>query len=150
MTAPTLIGEQQACLEQTLRALEVERECLKSGQVDGSSLAETADRKQSWLSRLEQLETQRREAQLAAGYGEGRHGAQRFAESLDAGSQWAQIVLLAQQVQQINRLNGFIISQRLEHNQRAIDFLNQAIGGSVYGPNGQSRHGGFGGISSKA
>lgn len=153
MTPTALFADQQICLEQCLTTLEAEKECLSAGLIDGKRLAALAALKQEQLDRLDQLEMQRRGQQKAQGFGEGRQGADKFSQAHGTVSQWQRIFQLAQQVRQINRLNGFIISQRLAHNQRAIDFLDRAIGGNVYGPNGQSRHSrhsGFGGISSKA
>ncbi|WP_251978186.1 flagella synthesis protein FlgN [Salinicola avicenniae] len=150
MTLTALLNEQRQAMQQFLAALETEKVCLNAAQVDGKRLGEVAEQKQALLTRLDQLEAARREQQREQGFGEGTRGAERLAISHEAGECWQQIRQLAEKVRQHNTFNGYIISQRLEHNQHAIDFLNRAVGGSVYGPTGHSRHKGFGGISSKA
>ncbi|MDH4573092.1 flagella synthesis protein FlgN [Salinicola acroporae] len=150
MTPAELLREQQALLQAFAETLDAEATCLGSGNADGERLSTLAASKQKQLSELDRLEALRREQQRSQGFGVGSQGAAQFANATGMDETWQRIRRLAEQVRQTNRLNGHIISQRLEHNQQAIDFLNRAIGGSVYGPSGQSRHGGFGGISSKA
>lgn len=150
MTPAELLREQQALLQAFSETLDAEAVCLGSGNADGERLSELAASKQQQLSVLDRLENQRREHQRSQGFGVGSQGADRFADAIDMNEAWQRIRQLAERVRRTNRLNGHIISSRLEHNQQAIDFLNRAIGGSVYGPSGESRHGGFGGISSKA
>ncbi|KAA0019179.1 flagellar protein FlgN [Salinicola corii] len=150
MTPAELLREQQSLLQAFAETLDAEAICLGSGNADGERLGELAASKQQQLSELDRLESLRREHQRSQGFGVGSQGADRFANAIGMNETWQRIRQLAEQVRRTNRLNGHIISSRLEHNQRAIDFLNRAIGGSVYGPSGESRHGGFGGISSKA
>jgi|GEM_PF-2969694 len=150
MTPAELIAEQQTLLQALAATLDAEANCLGAGKVDGGRLAELAVLKQQQLDDLDRIESLRREHQQAQGFGTGSQGAGQFAHAMDKHEAWQRIRELAEQVRRTNRLNGHIISTRLEHNQQAIDFLNRAIGGSVYGPRGESRHNGFGGISSKA
>lgn len=150
MTPAELIAEQHALLEKLAETLDAEASCLGAGKADGERLGELAALKQQQLNDLDRIESLRREHQQSQGFGMGSQGAEQFALSLDRHETWQRIRELAERVRRTNRLNGHIISTRLEHNQQAIDFLNRAIGGSVYGPKGESRHSGFGGISSKA
>ncbi len=150
MTLATLLTEQQRLLEGFLATLDEERKCLCDGVIDGARMSAIAETKQATLEEMETIEQARRERQQADGFGSGAQGAERLAKAHGAEDQWYVIRELAAEVRHQNLLNGHIISQRLEYNQRAIDFLNRAVGGSVYGPNGQSQHKGFGGISSKA
>jgi len=150
MTPAEVIVEQQTVLQAFAETLAAEADCLGTGKIDGKRLSALAELKQQQLNELDRIESRRREHQQASGFGLGSQGAEQFALALDLHATWQHIRQLAEQVRRTNRLNGHIISARLEHNQQAIDFLNRAIGGSVYGPNGESRHHGFGGISSKA
>lgn len=52
---------------------------------------------------------------------------------------WDELLSLAQTAQQLNRTNGLIISNRMQHNQRAFVALHCAAGNvSLYGPQGQT------------
>ncbi|OLO05592.1 MULTISPECIES: flagellar protein FlgN [Salinicola] len=150
MTPAELIAEQQTLLQTLVQTLDAEASCLGEGRVDGERLGELAALKQRQLDALDRIESLRREHQQSQGFGTGSQGAGQFALAIGGHEAWQRIRALAEQVRRTNRLNGHIISARLEHNQQAIDFLNRAIGGNVYGPRGESRHNGFGGISSKA
>ncbi|WP_110691855.1 flagella synthesis protein FlgN [Salinicola halophyticus] len=150
MTPAELIVEQKTLLQAFAETLDEEAGCLGEGKVDGERLSALAALKQQQLHELDRIEKQRREYQQTMGFSLGSQGAEQFAQALDHHVTWQRTRQLAEQVRRSNRLNGHIISARLEHNQKAIDFLNRAIGGSVYGRNGESRHHGFGGISSKA
>lgn len=150
MSLTALLDEQQRHLESLNAQLIEERDHLNAGRVDGAKLGEIAEHKQALLTTLDALERQRRAHQTDAGFGEGIQGAERLAQVENASETWQRIRQLAEAVRQTNRLNGHVISQRLEHNQHAIDFLQRAVGGSTYGPKGQSMHKGFGGISSSA
>ncbi|MCE3025831.1 flagella synthesis protein FlgN [Salinicola sp. DM10] len=150
MNVKDLLTEQLHQLEQLLETLTAERECLKEGRADGEVLNTLATHKQAQLAELERLEHLRRDAQQAQGLGDGARGAEQLADIHDADQLWGQIRQQADRLKQMNRLNGFVISQRMEHNQRAIDFLERAVGGSVYGRNGQAKPKNFSGISSRA
>lgn len=150
MTPAELIAEQHDLLQAFAETLEAEASCLGAGSVEGQRLTELAAIKQRQLAELDRIENLRREHQQSSGFGLGSQGAEQFALAQDQHAAWQRIRQLAEQVRRTNRLNGHIVSARLEHNQQAIDFLNRAIGGSMYGPKGESRHNGFGGISSKA
>ena len=52
---------------------------------------------------------------------------------------WNELLNLAKTAQQLNHSNGLIISNQLQHNQRAFAALNCAAGNvSLYGPKGQT------------
>ncbi|WP_110665454.1 flagella synthesis protein FlgN [Salinicola halophilus] len=150
MSLTSLLADQRRHLEALDAFLEEERGLLNAGEIDGKRLGVIAEEKQTLLTTLDGIEASRRAQQRDAGFGEGSQGAERFAEAIDAGESWQRIRELAEHVRQTNRLNGHIISQRLEQNQQAIDFLQRAVGGSTYGPKGKSLRQGFGGISSSA
>ncbi|MDP1551057.1 MAG: flagellar protein FlgN [Nitrosomonas sp.] len=52
---------------------------------------------------------------------------------------WDELLDLAKTAQQLNHLNGLIISTQLQHNQHAFSALHCAAGNvSLYGPQGQT------------
>lgn len=51
---------------------------------------------------------------------------------------WQQIRALAEQSQQINKVNGELIQMKLRHNQQSLAALSQAVHkADLYGPDGQ-------------
>lgn len=144
------IARQRTYLEALITLLETERESLAHGQVDGQRLSQLAKDKQQAIAQLEQLESQRISAQRKLGYGEGRLGAERAAQDAGCARDWQAFRERAQHAKQLNQLNGVLVGSRLTQNQRILDFLNEAAGKSLYGPDGQSRRRGFGGVASSA
>lgn len=144
------IARQRSHLDTFVELLESERESLTSGQIDGQQLTQLAQEKQEHIAHLERLETQRITAQRKLGYGEGRLGAEKAASDAGCLEDWLAFRERALYAKQINQLNGVLVGSRLAQNQRILDFLNEAAGKSLYGPDGQSRRRGFGGIASSA
>lgn len=133
------LAQQQQRLAQLTELLTEEQGALSQGLVDGERLARLATDKQALLTQLESAETQRRQVQLKLGYGQDMAGAEQAA--MDAGClpQWHDLLDSTRRIAQLNSLNGTLIGQRLQHNQRMLNFLNEARGQSLYGPDGQSR-----------
>lgn len=144
------LGRQRSHLEAFITLLESERRTLSEGQIDGRQLAEQAQEKQAHISRLEALEAQRLAAQRKLGYGEGRRGAEAAARDAGCLEAWLEFRQRALHAKQLNQLNGVLVGSRLAQNQRILDFLNEAAGKALYGPDGQSRRRGFGGVASRA
>ncbi|GAB3390867.1 flagella synthesis protein FlgN [Azotobacter armeniacus] len=142
------LATQQQTLRRFIGLLEEEQQALIKADIDGRRLTGLATTKQTLLAELEHLENQRSNAQIKLGYGAGRRGAEQAA--LDAGClpAWQRLLELATHAQLLNRLNGDTIRNRLGHNQRILNFLHEAAGHSLYGPDGRSRrHGSFSGLS---
>ncbi|MCQ4347309.1 flagellar protein FlgN [Pseudomonas stutzeri] len=144
------LARQSACVAQLLALLENEAQLLGSGPVDGERLTALAADKQALLVGIEQLESQRRHAQQRLGYGDDQAGAERAAADAGCRPAWLQLLAMARRAQRLNRLNGEHIRMRLEHNQRLLNFLHEAAGKGLYGPDGQSRHGRLGNLASHA
>lgn len=144
------LDRQSAAVAQFIDLLEGEQRLLAQGRVDGQHLTDLAARKQELLGAIEQLEAQRRHAQLRLGYGDDRQGAARAATDAGCPSAWQRLLALASRAHQLNRLNGENIRARLEQNQRMLNFLHEARGNGLYGPDGQSRLGRLGAVTSRA
>lgn len=144
------IARQRSHLEAFIVLLEAERDSLSAGHIDGQQLAGQAREKQEHITRLEHLENQRLSAQRKLGYGEGRLGAQTAARDADCLDDWLEFRERALHARQLNQLNGALIGSRLAQNQRILNFLNEVAGKTLYGPDGQSRRRGLGGIASSA
>lgn len=126
-------------LEQLSGLLTEEQRALSHSQVDGQLLSRLAGDKQALLAQLANFESQRRQAQIRLGYGQDMTGAEQAARESGCLPQWHALLASAQRIAQLNQLNGSLISHRLEHNQRMLNFLHEAAGQPLYGPNGQSK-----------
>lgn len=126
-------------LQQFAHTLEAERQLLAEAEVDGQGLADLAATKQTALAQLERMEQQRSMAQKKLGYSDGLNGAEQAATDADCLLVWQQIIALAEQVKALNQFNGDTILMRLSHNQRLLNFLHEAAGHSLYGPDGQAK-----------
>lgn len=144
------LDRQRQALQRFVDLLEEERLTLGEGQIDGQRLEQLARAKQEMLALLEQLERQRSNGQRTLGYGEGSEGAERAAIDAGCQPQWQALIELAAHAKLQNRLNGDTIRIRLEHNQRMLNFLHEAAGKPLYGPDGQSRRRSLTGLSSSA
>lgn len=144
------LARQSATVSQFVALLEIEAQLLGEGRVDGERLGALAADKQALLATVEQLETQRRQAQQRLGYGDDQAGAERAAADAGCSAAWRQLLAQARRARDLNALNGEHIRKRLEHNQRLLNFLHEIAGKGLYGPDGQSRHGSLGSIASRA
>lgn len=132
------LESQQARLERLRVLLTREQGLLTEGQVNSEELADIASEKQQELAAIEAFESQRRKAQQQLGYGTDRAGAQRAASVAGCAELWLAMEQLATEVARLNRLNGKLIHLRLENNQRMLNFLREAAGAGLYGPDGQA------------
>ncbi|MBG12639.1 MAG: flagellar protein FlgN [Alcanivorax sp.] len=138
----------RARLDALIGLLDEERQLLRNGGVDGDGLARVAQAKQEQFQALERFETQRRQVQRRLGYDDDRAGDARAAADADCAGLWESIRERADQVARLNRTNGLLIGIRLEHNQRMLNFIEEAAGKGLYGPDGQARAAG-GHVSSR-
>ncbi|QVL42164.1 MAG: flagellar protein FlgN [Alcanivorax sp.] len=138
----------RARLDVLIGLLDEERQLLRNGGVDGDGLARVAQAKQEQFQALERFETQRRQVQRRLGYDDDRAGDARAAADAGCAGLWESIRERADQVARLNRTNGLLIGIRLEHNQRMLNFIEEAAGKGLYGPDGQARAAG-GHVSSR-
>lgn len=144
------LARQSATIDQFVELLVCEARLLGNSQIDGEQLNALAAEKQALLSTLDQLETQRRTAQQRLGYGDDKAGAERAARDAGCSAAWQHLLDQARRARELNEMNGSHIRNRMECNQRIINFLHEAAGKGLYGPDGQSRHGSLAGIASRA
>lgn len=144
------LARQTQRLDALTGLLDAERQALSIGQIDGQQLNEVAAHKQAIFNELEHLETQRRTAQRKLGYDDGLPGAEQAARDAGALLEWHAMRESAEHVRELNERNGSLLRMRLSHNQRTLDFLHEAAGKTLYGPNGQSHRQGLSGLNSRA
>lgn len=141
---------QQHAVREFVELLEREQRLLAEADVDGQQLIEVADGKRRVLAEIERLDGIRSGAQRRLGYADGASGAEQAARDAQCLDAWLALRDLAERAQTLNQLNGDVIRLRMEQNQRILNFLNEAAGKPLYGPNGQARRQGIGGVSSSA
>ena len=136
------LAEEESLLGQFVAALDREQSALTEGLID--ELPRYAEEKSALATRLNQLATQRNAQLKALGVAADRAGLDAwFAAHPDdqaANKHWTGILALAAEAKELNRLNGELITMRLQHNARALEALH---GGQhaldLYGPDGQSK-----------
>lgn len=132
------LAVQQQRLQQLIQLLTEEQAALSQAQVDGKQLANIAADKEKLFTQLESFEVQRQQVQNKLGYSVGMAGAELAALDAHCLPLWHALLESAQRVAQLNQLNGELIKQRIEYNQRMLNFLHEAAGQSLYGPDGQT------------
>lgn len=131
------IAVEAALLKDFVRLLETEQAHLIAGETD--PLLGLSEQKTRFADQLNDA-SERREALVDA-----------KSTDLKAYPGWSEILRLAEQAKNINALNGKLIGQRLANNQQALQVLMSATErSSIYGPDGQPRHGGGGRTLGKA
>lgn len=142
------LEQHRARLDTLIGLLDEERRLLRDGGVDGDTLGRVAQAKQDQFQALERFETQRRQVQRRLGYDDDRAGDARAAADAGCAALWETIREQADQAARLNRTNGVLIGIRMAHNQRMLNFIEEAAGRGLYGPDGQARAGG-GQVSSR-
>jgi flagella synthesis protein FlgN len=125
--------------------LKLEQAALSQGGVD--DLVEFANQKSAVANELTLLANQRNTLLAAQGLAADRAGI----EAAIAGSikrqpsdtalsrLWSQIILLASEAKELNRLNGELIQIRMQHNSQALEAMQGASRTlHLYGPDGQT------------
>lgn len=146
--AENLAAETEA-LRQFLQILHSEQQALKQGNID--KLVEFARLKSEQGVRLSQLGTNLNRLLSQQGLGETPEDIRQLIQREDPddrhglAQRWEELLDLAKQAQDMNRLNGAMIEALLKHNQQALAILQEAAKQtSLYGPDGHSQAPGIG------
>ncbi|HEY8385777.1 MAG TPA: flagellar export chaperone FlgN [Porticoccaceae bacterium] len=139
MSLAELFARQEAHLGTLVDLLHQEFDTLLQHPLDGEALSELASAKQQQLRAIEQLETQRRDEQARRGHGDSAAGAERTAREDHCLDHWLRVLDCTRRAQHLNRLNGALIQQQLEHNMRMLGTLRELAGNELYSTDGQSR-----------
>ena len=135
------LGEELRAANTLLQLLKQEQAQLIDANVD--ELAKVTEEKAQVVARMNELAQNRHRALAAAGFEASEAGMQKWAKSpaaLPAASKsWNELLGIAQQAKELNRLNGMLIGQHVARNQTALNILQGSPqGGTMYGPDGQS------------
>jgi flagella synthesis protein FlgN len=134
------LGEELRAAATLLDLLKQEQSHLINANVD--ELAKLTEEKTKIVVRMGELAQNRHRALAGAGFDASETGMQKWVDSGTspaAGKSWKELLELAREAKELNRVNGLLIGQHLGRNQAALNILHGAPqGGAMYGPNGQS------------
>ena len=148
--ADSLLQEQQAA-RTLIDLLQQEQVLLISADIEGLTMV--TERKGAVIAQMTELATRRHRLLAVAGHAASETGMQAWIDARAAGrltqsaavSAWTALLAMARQAQEINRINGVLISSHMARNQGALNVLrSQTSGGNFYGPDGQASARGMG------
>lgn len=134
-----LIQEERTGLQGFIALLRREEALLIAPQID--ALASLAEEKTALYRTLQRLSDERvvMFARLGAAVNDANIRVV-LADLPDALGAWQEVVSLAAEARERNRVNGQLITERLQNNQQALSVLLAAAEHpQIYGPDGQSR-----------
>lgn len=134
-----LIQEERTGLQGFIALLRREEALLIATQID--ALASLAEEKTALYRTLQRLSDERvvMFARLGAAVNDANIRVM-LADLPDALGAWQEVVSLAAEARERNRVNGQLITERLQNNQQALSVLLAAAEHpQIYGPDGQSR-----------
>lgn len=134
-----LIHDERAGLQGFIALLQREEALLVAAQID--ALSALAEKKTALYRALQRLSDERvvMFARLGAKVSD-ENIRIVLADLPEALSAWQDVVSLAAEAKERNRINGQLITERLQNNQQALSVLLAAAEHpQIYGPDGQSR-----------
>lgn len=134
-----IVIEEIETMRQLLALMQTEREHLVAADTD--RLAGTTEQKDLALKRLSELGANRHAALTAAGVGLVPAELETWVASQhpDIRARWADLLVLAAEAKEINRVNGLLIARKLTLNQSERNVLSgNSKSTNLYGPDGQS------------
>lgn len=128
-------------VQQFVDLLKLEQTSLSNGSTD--DLLEFADQKGKLAVQINSLATQRNTLLAGQGFGADRAGVEAWCakqpKEKATANAWANILSLAYEARELNRLNGELIQIRLQYNSKALEALQGGENSfDLYGPDGQA------------
>lgn len=133
-----LLQQELACAGTLRSLLERERDCLGRGDIDGVSAV--ALEKASAVAAMAGIGEQRQACLAAAGIGADTQSVNTWiaASGAEIAAPWRDLLALAAEAREANRVNGLLINRHLARNRTALNVLHGATQTGLYGPDGQS------------
>lgn len=134
-----LIGEERDGLQKFIALLQQEEALLIAGKID--TLTTLAEEKTALYRALQRLSDDRMVMFARVGARVSNENIRLALGSLpDALTSWDEVIALATEAKERNRVNGQLIRDRLQNNQQALTtLLSAAEHPQIYGQDGQSR-----------
>lgn len=136
------LSEEITLLNSLTGLMKQEQGFLVSADTDG--LNSLMQQKSLWIEQMAKLAAQRHQALAGAGFAAADSGMQAWLDSSAdsaAAASWQQLLDLARDAKELNRLNGMLINKQMSHNQALIDAMRVPAGAAetgFYGPSGQA------------
>lgn len=138
MSLARLLTDQKTRLSKLIALMENEQHLLTQGSIDGNRLVELADDKQALLSELDDMESLRHRVQQRLGYADGSAGARQAAIDAGCRADWQTLLEQSERVARMNELTGQMLSLRMQHNQKMLDYIRQIAEKTLYKPDGRN------------
>lgn len=134
-----LIGEERSGLQKFIALLQREEALLIAGKID--TLTALAEEKTAQYRALQRLSDDKMVMFARAGAKISNENIRLALASVpDALASWDEVIALAGEAKERNRVNGQLILERLQNNQQALTtLLSAAEHPQIYGQDGQSR-----------
>jgi flagella synthesis protein FlgN len=133
------LAEEFVALSRLQKLLQSEQDALKAGAVD--TLPDLINSKARVISEITVLADGRHQALTAIGLEASENSMQAWIESTGTDAekqQWSDLLALAGELKELNRLNGVLINKHTQTNQQMMSLFNGMVGANFYGPDGQS------------
>ena len=136
------LSDERALILEFVAVLKLEQVALSEGSID--DLPGYAEQKSGLAVRLNALAEQRNATLAALGCSTDRKGMDAWcaahADEKPTASDWADILVLAGEARELNRINGDLIQMRLQYNAKALEALQGGRDAlDLYGPDGQAK-----------
>lgn len=134
------LHEENRAARMLLDLLKKEQAQLIAADIDG--LTVSTEEKTRLVTEMSELAARRHQALAAEGFEAKEEGMQAWLKNTKAptaAQSWKELLELAQEAKDLNRINGMLIGQHLARSQNALNVLKGGTQGQTfYGPNGQS------------
>lgn len=136
------LSDEITLLNSLIGLMKQEQAFLVSADTDG--LNSLMQQKTLWIDDMGKLAARRHQQLAAAGFeaaDSGMPAALAGARDGAAAAHWQQLLDLAREAKELNRLNGMLINKQMSHNQGLIDAMRVPAGAAdtgFYGPSGQA------------
>jgi flagella synthesis protein FlgN len=136
-----ILAEEADSVERFVRLLEEEKALLTEGRTE--TLAAALEKKEALAAALNDLARQRGDHLAGDGFSSDRVGmaswSARHPEQREAIAAWNRTLSLAEQANELNRVNGQLIRLHLQHTGEALDvLLRKESRLDLYGPDGRT------------
>lgn len=136
------LSEEITLLKSLTGLMKQEQAFLVSADTDG--LNSLMQQKSQWIDHMARLAAQRHQLLAGAGCDAADSGMQAWLDKgkdSAAAASWQQLLDLAREAKELNRMNGMLINKQMSNNQALIDAMRVPAGApdtGFYGPSGQA------------
>lgn len=137
----SIVEQEAAAVRRFIDLLQEEQTALGQGAIEG--LTDLVERKTLVAKQLSEIAARRNATLSAAGCAADRAGIDNWLishpQDQKTRSAWSEVLTLATEARELNRLNGELIKTRMQHNTNSLEALLGASRPlSLYGPDGQT------------